>query len=91
MKMEGFMAQKGLWNLSGEKILRGRGALPQEEGDAIREYRAMHEEFVFAQLVKERWKRERRKNGGNGQREKSRKERKEEKRLGERRERNGNC
>ena len=43
-EMEGFMAQKGLWNLAGEKILRERGTLPTEEGDAIREYKAMHEE-----------------------------------------------
>ena len=25
------MAQKGLWNLAGEKVLRERGALPKEE------------------------------------------------------------
>ena len=37
------MAQKGLWNLAREKILREREPLPKEEGDAIREYKAMHE------------------------------------------------
>ena len=31
IEMEGFMAQKGLWNLAREKILRERGALPKEE------------------------------------------------------------
>ena len=35
---EGFMAQKGLWNLAGEKILRERGTLTTEEGDALREF-----------------------------------------------------
>ena len=29
-EMEGFMAQKGLWNLAREKILRERGALPRK-------------------------------------------------------------
>ena len=32
--MEVFMAQKVLWNLVGEKMLRDRGALHKEEGDA---------------------------------------------------------
>ena len=36
-EFKGFMAQKGLWNLVREKIMRERGALPKEEGDAIRE------------------------------------------------------
>ena len=41
------MAQRGLWNLAGEKILRERGAFPKgEEGDASGEYKAMHEENV---------------------------------------------
>ena len=43
-EMEGFMAQKGVWNLDREKVLRERGELPKEEGDAVREYKAMHEE-----------------------------------------------
>ena len=42
-EMEVFMAQKGLWNLARGKILRERGALPKEEGDAIRKYKAMIE------------------------------------------------
>ena len=41
--MEGFMAQKGLWNLAKEKILRERDALSKEEGDAVREYKAVEE------------------------------------------------
>ena len=31
------MAQKGLWNLAKEKIMKGRGELPNEEGDVVRE------------------------------------------------------
>ena len=34
---------KGLWNLAREKMLQDRGALPKEEGDIVREYKAMHE------------------------------------------------
>ena len=33
------MAQKGLWNLAKEEVLRDRGAVPKEEGDVIRENR----------------------------------------------------
>ena len=40
------MAQKGLWNLVGEKVLQDRGELPKEEGDVIREYKAMHEKQI---------------------------------------------
>ena len=47
------MAQKGLWNLAREKILRERGALPKEEGDAVREYMAMHEENVLSSWLRE--------------------------------------
>ena len=36
------MAQKGLWNLVRDKVLRERGALLKEEGDVIRDYKAMH-------------------------------------------------
>ena len=48
------MAQKGLWNL---------GALPKEEFDVLREYRATHDEnFMCSRLKevgqakKERWR-----------------------------------
>ena len=50
-KMEGFMAQKGLWNLARNKALQDRGALPREEGDTMREYKAMQ------QLLEGRWER----------------------------------
>ena len=36
----GFMAQKGLWNVARERMLRNRGALREEEGDTVREYKA---------------------------------------------------
>ena len=34
--------EKGLWNLA-RKLLRERDELPKEEGDAVREDKAMHE------------------------------------------------
>ena len=52
-EMEGFMAQKGLWNLARNKPLQDRGALPGEEGDAIREYKAMHEENFLSSWLRE--------------------------------------
>ena len=39
-----FMAQKGLWNVAREKMSQDRGALPKEEGDIVREYKATHDE-----------------------------------------------
>ena len=47
------MAQEGLWNLVREKIMRERGALPKEEGHAIREYKAMHEENFLSSWLRE--------------------------------------
>ena len=40
--MQGFTAQKRLWNFPREKILREGGALPKE---GVREYKAMHDWF----------------------------------------------
>ena len=37
-EMEGFMAQKGLWNVAKNKALQDRVAMPREEGDAVREF-----------------------------------------------------
>ena len=53
LEMEGFMAQKGSWNLATEKILRERGALHKEVVDAIREYKAMHEENFLSSWLRE--------------------------------------
>ena len=47
------MAQKGLWKLAKEKIMKGRGELPNEEGDAVREYKAMHEENFWSSWLRE--------------------------------------
>ena len=38
------MAQNGLWKLARERMLHDRGALLKEQGDTVREYKAMHEE-----------------------------------------------
>ena len=88
-EMEGFMAQKGLWNLVREKVLRERGELPKEVGDVITEYKATHEEKCLSSWL--------RKDGTEkegiilemGRTDK--KGRKEEKKRGERREPNGDC
>ena len=47
------MAQKGLWNLARERILRERGALPKEEGDATRENKAGHESNFLSCWLRE--------------------------------------
>ena len=52
-EMEDYFVQKGLWYLAREKILRERGALPMEEGDATREYMAMHEENFLSSWSRE--------------------------------------
>ena len=51
--MEGFLTQKGLWNLARKSVLEDRGALPEEEGDVIREYKAMHEEHFSSSWSRE--------------------------------------
>ena len=43
-EMEGFTAQEGLWNFARRNVLQDRGALPEKEGNVVREYEAMHEE-----------------------------------------------
>ena len=48
--------------------MRARGAFPKEDGDAISEYKAMHEENFLSSWLREDG-RERRKNGGNEKRE----------------------
>ena len=53
-KREAFMAQKGLWNVAREKMLEDRGALPKEDGDLLRKYKAMHEDnFLSGWLRKD--------------------------------------
>ena len=79
-EMGGLMAQQGLWNLAKEKIMNERGELPNEVGDAVREYRAMHEENFWSKMreVKRRERRElrrRKKKGVKRGKEKMRKKR----------------
>ena len=63
-EMEGLMAQKGMWNLAKEKSVKERGALPNEEGDEVREYKALHEEDFWSSWLweDERGKEESREN-----------------------------
>ena len=50
---EGLMAQKRLWNLAKEKIMKERGELLDEEGDAVREFQAMHEQHFWSNWLRE--------------------------------------
>ena len=52
-EMEGLTAQKGLWNLAKEKLMNERGELPSEEGDVVREFKAMHEEDFWSSWPRE--------------------------------------
>ena len=63
-EVEGFMT-KTLWNLAREKIIRERGALPKEEGDAVRECKAMHEENFLSSWLKGKMGEKRRTDGEN--------------------------
>ena len=37
-------SQKGLWCIAKKRMLEGRGVVPQEDGNQLREEKAMHEE-----------------------------------------------
>ena len=50
---EGFMAQKGLWNVAREKLLEDRGALLREGRDQLVEYKATHKEHFFSSRLRE--------------------------------------
>ena len=47
------MAQKGFWNIAKKRMLKDRGALPKEEGDLIREFKAMLEENFLSSWLRE--------------------------------------
>ena len=47
------MAQKGLWNLAKEKIMKERCELPHKEGDVVKEFQAMHEEDFWSSWLRE--------------------------------------
>ena len=42
-----------MWNLAKEKIMKERGELPDQEGDAVRKYRTMHEENFWSSWLRE--------------------------------------
>ena len=48
-----FNGAKGLWNVAKEKIMKERGELPNEEGDAVRECGAGHEENFWSNWQRE--------------------------------------
>ena len=50
------MTPKGLWNVAKEKMLKDRCALPKEDGDQLREYKAVHEEKFSAVGCVRMWK-----------------------------------
>ena len=75
-EMDCLMAQKGLWNLEKEKIMKGREELPKEEGDAVREYKAMHEEDFWSNWLRKDRKVEQEK---TNLRERKKKEKREKK------------
>ena len=85
-EMEGFlMAHQGLWNLAKEKIMKERGELPNEVGDAVREYRAMHEENFWSSWLRED---ERGKKEGTARAEKKEEERVEKRKREDEKEEN---
>ena len=47
------MAKIGFWNTAKKRMLDDRGALPKEEGDLIRECKAMHEEHFLSSWLRE--------------------------------------
>ena len=47
------MAQKGLRNVEKEKIMKERGELPNEEGDVVKECKAVHEEDFWSSWQRE--------------------------------------
>ena len=82
-EVAGFMAQKGLWNLVGEKVLRDRGALPKEEGDVIREEKATNADKFLSSWWREDGKTQGRKNNGHRHKEETSNKRMREKERGE--------
>ena len=85
------MTQKGLWNLVRGKMLQDRGELPKEEGDVIREYKAMHEEKLLSSWLREDGKEKEERIMEIGKETNEEMGKKEEERRGERRERDGEC
>ena len=47
------MAPKSQWNVARERMLQDGGALSKEEGDNVREYKAMHEDNILSRWLRE--------------------------------------
>ena len=63
VEMEGFKKDCGILRKTKNKALQDRGALPREEGDAIREFKAMHEENFLGSWLREDWKSKKKRSG----------------------------
>ena len=77
--MEGLVTKRFV-ELGKEKIMKERGELPHEEGDAVRECRAMHEENFWSSWLREdeRGKEERMAKAEKNEEERSEKRKREE-------------
>ena len=53
LSLEVFMAHKRLWNIAKKRMLEDSAVLPNEDGNHMRENRAMHEEHFLSS-----WRRE---------------------------------
>ena len=74
------MAQQGLWISAKENNMKERGELPNEEGDAAREYKSRHEENFWSNWLREneRCKEERTTKTEKNEEEKAEKRKREE-------------
>ena len=52
-KWKGFYGAKRIVESRERRIIRERGALPKEEGDAIGEHKAVHEENLLSSWIRE--------------------------------------
>ena len=48
LRLEVSWPKEGLWNIAKKKMLEDRGALLEEDGNQLRECRAMHEEHFLS-------------------------------------------
>ena len=79
-EMEGFNGTKRPVEFGEGKTMKERGELPNEKGDAVREYNAMHEENFWSNWFREdeRGKEERTAKAENEEKKKSEKKNREE-------------
>ena len=70
------MVQISLWNIANRRMLEERGAMPREEGDLVRKYKAMREED-FHRLLAEGGQRRRYRSSGRDSKEDQRRRDKE--------------